>query len=411
VGAARPPTIAIAALVLVLSACAGPAAERSLGVRSDCVADAAEGAGAGRTETPGAFWLFRSVMRTGGEATGDTVIFGRIKDVTVDSTGRIYVADSMRNQILVYDPHGRHLRQIGGSGQGPGEFRDPTRLMSRGDSVWVFDPLAWRMTAFDSVGRTLETITPPQVAQFGQVPEVEILSDGTLMQLGYDRYQEGLESSLGERRSAVVRGPNTIERWSRGESGWQVLAEVPGLEVFVDMDEGGIQDVLHARRALWAPTPDGGFWYADSGESSVARFDREGARVCGIELELSPVPLTRAERDAYYDAADLTDRSPEHVTRARQDRRGVPVPSHHPALERLLVADDGSLWVKRTPPSEATDAEHAEWLVLSPDGAWRATARMPFRFAPRRIVGDRVYGIEQDSLGVHLLAVYQRDAE
>lgn len=359
---------------------------------------------------PSADWTFVQELRVGAIEGGDSITLGRIEDIGVDDQGRIFAADVMGAHVLVYDPAGRFIRRIGRSGRGPGEFREPMRLLLREDTLLVWDPVAWRITRFDTSGTVLGTTAPPRPAQFGQVPDVRFTAAGGLMQLGFDRYQTGLETALGNRARAVVRGPNSIERWDDSAPSWEVLTEVAGLEVYVDMEAGRIQDVAFARRPLWAPAANGDVWHTDSGEYTVSRFTPDGARICTLALNLQNPPVTAAERDAYYQGADLTAPTPERVARAQRDREALPVPAEKPPLARLLVAADGPVWVGRT-PATGPSADSAEWDVLDPAGAWLAVSRLPIGFIPHRVVGERVYGVERDSLGVNYVAVYRRVQE
>ncbi|MBI3572998.1 MAG: 6-bladed beta-propeller [Candidatus Kerfeldbacteria bacterium] len=43
--------------------------------------------------------------------------------ITVDSEGRVYVADTMNNRVQVFDSNGTFLIKWGTTGTGPGEFR------------------------------------------------------------------------------------------------------------------------------------------------------------------------------------------------------------------------------------------------------------------------------------------------
>lgn len=73
-----------------------------------------------------------------------------------DSGGRLYVADSAGQRVVVYSRSGARLLSWGKRGTGPGEFNYPTDLAldGRGD-VLVTDALNYRIQAFDRQGRFL----------------------------------------------------------------------------------------------------------------------------------------------------------------------------------------------------------------------------------------------------------------
>ncbi|MEO5825688.1 MAG: 6-bladed beta-propeller [Gemmatimonadales bacterium] len=78
---------------------------------------------------------------------GDESI-GRPLDITVDTAGRIIVADMVLNQLIVLDTNGAVTKRLGREGAGPGEFRIPRSLFVAGDTVHLVDALNQRLMAF-----------------------------------------------------------------------------------------------------------------------------------------------------------------------------------------------------------------------------------------------------------------------
>lgn len=61
-----------------------------------------------------------------GAMEGDsTDMFGRIRDLTTDDTGRIYVLDSDYNEVRMYDAEGNWTGAFSREGEGPGEIQYP----------------------------------------------------------------------------------------------------------------------------------------------------------------------------------------------------------------------------------------------------------------------------------------------
>jgi hypothetical protein len=346
--------------------------------------------------------------------TSDTLhdlSFGIIQDIVVDDTGRIYVLDGMNRRVSVHNSNGRALRAFGRKGEGPGEFGYPTELyFASPDTLKVFDAVLFRATTFSTSGEVLGTISPPGEARIGQIDEIRFAPNSELYMLSYKGFQESLLSALGTAAKGLVRGRNVIKRWEASAGDWINVIEVPGLEVYVDLNEGTILDVAFAKRPLWAVAPQG-LWHADNSRYQFTMYSREGVEVCRIQVAWDPMETSRKERDDYYAAADVAEDpriSPQHITRIRKQREAIPYPDHKPAIRSFLVAQNGDLWID--PTDESTSGSETTWHILSPTGEPRGAVNLPRRFRPMFIVEDRIYGRELGDLDVHQVAEYRLSA-
>ena len=76
--------------------------------------------------------------------------------IAIDRTRhRLYVADSTRHDIVVYDTaNGARVRTLGARGSEPGQFNFPTNLfVDRAGQLYVADTLNFRVQVFDAEGR------------------------------------------------------------------------------------------------------------------------------------------------------------------------------------------------------------------------------------------------------------------
>jgi len=81
--------------------------------------------------------------------------FSRPQGLALDGSGRLYLVDSMRNQILVYDLESRTLiRTLGGFGNGPQELNLPLDVVFDPSSLDIFatSSRAGRVTVFPQGG-------------------------------------------------------------------------------------------------------------------------------------------------------------------------------------------------------------------------------------------------------------------
>jgi len=66
--------------------------------------------------------------------------FGSVTGVAESATGEIWVSDGRLSEVLILDAEGRHLRKLGGRGEGPGEFSAPSSIAAaEGNLMAVFD--------------------------------------------------------------------------------------------------------------------------------------------------------------------------------------------------------------------------------------------------------------------------------
>ena len=65
---------------------------------------------------------FKEVYRVGAVTGEDWETFGNVHDLAFDRLGNLYVVDTQGARIVVVNPEGGFVRQLGGVGTGPGEF-------------------------------------------------------------------------------------------------------------------------------------------------------------------------------------------------------------------------------------------------------------------------------------------------
>ena len=84
--------------------------------------------------------------------------FGYPTDVVVDKAGNFYVAEYGENdRIQVFSPDGEWLRQWGGHGYEPGQFLRPRAMaIDENDRIFVADSCNHRIQVFDTQGKLLQ---------------------------------------------------------------------------------------------------------------------------------------------------------------------------------------------------------------------------------------------------------------
>ena len=114
----------------------------------------------------------------GVEVGDDAYMLGRVEGLAA-SEDRIYVGDRQVPAWRAYDWNGRHLRNFGRQGQGPGEFQSVVSVGVDGERrVWMDDMRGGRLLVYSADGEQVATIrkVPPHVS--GGYPPIVVTPDG-----------------------------------------------------------------------------------------------------------------------------------------------------------------------------------------------------------------------------------------
>ena len=146
------------------------------------------------------------ILGTPGVAGVGADTFDGVADIFVAGDGSIFVADGhVNNRILKFSPDGEYLMEWGQAGSGPGEFSTPHALSmdSRGRLV-VADRGNNRLQLFDQQGNFLE-----EWNQFGRPSGVTITADDTVYVASQNgELNPGYETGIyiGDARDGSVTG-------------------------------------------------------------------------------------------------------------------------------------------------------------------------------------------------------------
>lgn len=76
------------------------------------------------------------------------VLIGNIRDIAVDSSGRVFIADSKKLTIDVFEPDGQFLTQLGRNGKGPEEFVAIKSIQIRNNNLYAYDSWQGEVSIF-----------------------------------------------------------------------------------------------------------------------------------------------------------------------------------------------------------------------------------------------------------------------
>jgi hypothetical protein len=267
--------------------------------------------------------------------------------------GEILLADAGR-ALLLLSAEGDSLHAFGGSGEGPGEFRQILMADARDSGgVVFFDPVLNRVTEF-APSRQVDRLWSPEppLASGSIFAPLALDSHGGLLGVALPMGPAESDASLRE-------SPHADES--------RIYRHAPVTRA----TDSGVDTVTEAavvRCVEAAPpecTPDGDMATMASGEHGtvVAPRDRAEARVFGPDLE------------------------PLHTVRS-DDLEAEP-------FSKLVWDDRGRLWLGHW--------QSTEWWVVGDAEATRL--ELPEGFEMWDVAGDRALGVMRGALGVQRVAV------
>lgn len=322
-------------------------------------------------------------------------LFDGVTAVRLLPDGRIVVGDAGSATVRVYDQAGVFQRQMGRSGQGPGEFGYITSIwVAKPDTLLVYDRRNLRLSRLLVSGELLGSVT---LRPDGGPPETYLgrLGDGThlirWLRAGGQMSEEPLADSV------------LVGRFE-GDSLHSVVSVSAGMRrIYVQGNPGYSGPLPFSPHPLGALIGDTLF-RSDGLAGLVEAVDAEGWAVRSFTV---PVPAWSV-RDAEARLAPHLDKEYASHSPRLSSVQGV---TEVPTLSDMLADSESLLWVKAYDP--ATDS-HAtwrprtggEWWVLRTDGKVVARVGMPEGFRPMEVTRDRVAGVTLDALGVERVAVF-----
>ena len=338
------------------------------------------------------------VLSVGTLEGADPYMFYFIRGTARLSDGSIAVMDNGSGEIRIFDPAGRHLRSMGGKGEGPGEFRIGRFIwVLPGDTLWVGDYRPWRYHVYASTGAFSRTVSmDPLYLNYSLGGGV--LANGVSVNVR-DLFAPPEEN---------FRVPEPLFVEAHAADG-AVIGELARL----DGRRWGQWD--GSATSLWTlfdPIPE-----VDARGTAIAistamepeiRLLDEGFRLRRIVRWLDPDREVSGDHvQAYRDALieRRGGRGSENWQRFDDDmisdRR--PAADIFPTAEDVRLGRDGRLWVYpyRKP------GEGADWWVFGPDGDFQCRLDHPGGVTIYEVGADYLLGVHTDELDVERVVMFE----
>ena len=350
----------------------------------------------------------------------DAYMLGDVKGLAVTRAGEILALDTQVPVLREYGPDGRHIRDIGRDGGGPGEYERPDGgIAALADGrVLVRDPGTARINVYAADGASLGEWRLASGGGWNTSDPLYVDTAGNVYTLVL---RERGKPPWEWRYSLARYNPDGVHTDSIFAPEWDY--EAP--RVTGQGEHGSSSNnVPFSPTKAWTFSPLG---YTVGGLSTDYRIDlyRTDAPVLRIERDYEPVPVgagEKAERE-------------ERVTRNMRSQypgwrwNGPAIPDFKPPFRGIFVGDDGRIWVQLSQPSveimseaDARDEERrtqnrpsrfrdgVAFDVFEPDGRYLGFVRMPdgFNTSPDPVFrGDSIWAIVRDELDVQHIVRYR----
>jgi hypothetical protein len=327
----------------------------------------------------------------------ETVEFGGISAMDVDSRGRILVGDG--GEVVVLSPEGRVQRRIGRPGSGPGEFQYVATVTALArDSVFVYDPGLRRTTVYapgtDKPAYSTQLSSGQTTLPYWAQPAG---SQGQMVAVFKTARGDVPERKNGTAPAEVLRLLNADGSIARDS-----LVLMPEVQM-LDIDNAEGRGVLHypfARSSAFALSRGGVIYHAWTDSLHFTAYGLDGRRLREFRVPHTPRAVSSNEIDSVVQRLAKPPFSEATLRRALREAGA----RTWPAFRGFFVDDQERLWVALTPASDDADLE---WLVLGPSGQRLGSLRLPQSITLGAVRGNRAYAVARDENDVESIVVYQ----
>lgn len=317
----------------------------------------------------------------------DEYSIGMVQEVTVDSIGRVFIADNNQKAIHVFDSDGRYLKYLGRDGSGPGEFSFIKRLHIRGSKLYAFDHSLFRVITIDLYD----------------------LSDVQTLSLGQNRsHFSGLSKSFPSIDDLFVRSDNKfIAKYINHEDPisikWQNFVLFGQFYLLDDSGNitGWLMNFKDATRTMFAhPNAIMGIPIKPFfGNTITAITNDDHIYMIQPEHFLLKVfnPQGHYEKSFYYelDRIKLTEESARNanvIEMYTSNMHNMNLPEFWPVVTDMLIDDQDQLWVATT----VEDFSVYEWWVVKTTGELVARFDWPRNKPIEYIANGNIFTKETD---------------
>jgi hypothetical protein len=345
----------------------------------------------------------------------------RVVQVLIGPDGELIVSQPLDRRVLVYDTDGQLTREIGRSGEGPGEFGGVGNMGLLSDTLYVGDNGLGRLNFFTLAGEFLNSVrwTSPRIRD-GRVGYMEtapqvVLPDGSAllepgMVMGMMRGETGPTTSthrtLFLRIAQNAEGADTAALIDAEYRSTTVTVEGMTQRISCPFDdyplgelmlEGSGVVIVHRPVASGIQPSDFGILIVDPrGDTTVSR---------SIEYNPIPLPETSVEEAIAQVRSQRLDRDQPAPTAGQVRSAWAQIDCSLlalPPVTELVPTQDGLIWLRR----EAVPEDSVAWSVVDRLGQIVGQVSLPSDEAVVASRGETLVTLRLDEFDVPYLRRY-----
>lgn len=324
-------------------------------------------------------------LRLGVEAEGDTVLFGDVRSIAINQSGKIFVGEGLGSIVYVFSPNGQLERQFGGEGDGPGEISWLQDIViGPSDSVFVLDWWQRRVSVFAPNSFGFERSVALQgIERFEPASLIGVTEQGLMVH--YSTGGVGMSTPIPTMRGSATLGGGWVMMVNRHGEPMDSLVGLSYYRPYLATSDGAVMVQRPFIRSSMLALGPGDILYSGWSDSiDIVKTSSGGQPIGRLIVPHEPLPVTQSDLEDVMDRLDA---------RGQQLVRNAELANTLPAYLSLTVDDASHVWIKL---GHSLSAATAQWLIVDGESSVIGQAELPSGVSLMAIRFGRAFGQFED---------------